>query len=61
MIEQSLSNTNETCYSVQIAKIYNLNNAHDIKVPCSYNNMKHCILLNAKRYENKNISIVAQR
>jgi len=27
MIGQSLSNTNEMCYSVQIAKIYNLNKA----------------------------------
>ena len=27
MIGQSLSNTNETCYSVQIAKICNLNKA----------------------------------
>jgi len=28
MIGQSLSNTNETCYSVQIAKICNLNQAY---------------------------------
>ena len=27
MIEQNLSNTNEMCYSVQIAKICNLNKA----------------------------------
>jgi hypothetical protein len=27
MIGQSLSNTNETCYNVQIAKICNLNKA----------------------------------
>jgi len=27
MIRQSLSNTNETCYSVQIIKIYDLNKA----------------------------------
>jgi len=27
MIGQSLLNTNETCYSVQVAKIYNLNKA----------------------------------
>jgi len=27
MIGQSLSNTNETCYSIQIAKICNLNEA----------------------------------
>ena len=27
MIRQSLSNINETCYSVQIVKIYNLNKA----------------------------------
>ena len=30
MIGQSLSNTNETCYNVQIAKIYNLNEAQGV-------------------------------
>ena len=33
MIGQSLSNTNETCYSVQIAKIYNLNKASFSQLP----------------------------
>ena len=29
MIGQSLSNTNEMCYSVQVVKIYNLNKAEE--------------------------------
>jgi len=33
MIEQSLSNTNETYYSIQIVKIYNLNKAIDRSQP----------------------------